>query len=142
VIITHEMEVVKEICHRCAVMQEGRVVEEGPTYDIFSNPVDPLTKKFIETVLSFELPSKLIEKLQGKLVKLQFRGDLAAEAIVSDMLQTFTVKGNIHHGKVEYIQDTPLGIFMMELLGEEEEVERAIDYLRERVSIVEVVENG
>src|SRR5690606_15419887 len=85
VIITHEMEVVKEICHRCAVMQEGRVVEEGPTYDIFSNPVDPLTKKFIETVLSFELPSKLIEKLQGKLVKLQFRGDLAAEAIVSDM---------------------------------------------------------
>lgn len=142
VIITHEMEVVKEICHRCAVMQDGRVVEQGPTYDIFSNPIDPLTKKFIDTVLSFKLPKKLVETVQGELVRLQFRGVIAAEAVVSDMLQTFSVKGNILHGKVEYIQDVPLGIFIMELKGDVQEVEKAIDYLRGRVSVVKVVDNG
>ncbi|MDC3411919.1 methionine ABC transporter ATP-binding protein [Aquibacillus sp. 3ASR75-11] len=141
VIITHEMEVVKEICHRCAVMQDGRVVEQGSTFDIFSSPSDPLTKRFIETVLSFELPAKLLESIQGKLVRLQFRGDMAAEAVVSDMLQSFSVKGNILHGKVEYIQDVPLGIFIMEVNGDELEVDQALDYLRGRVSKVEVMDN-
>ncbi|WP_174727445.1 methionine ABC transporter ATP-binding protein [Mesobacillus harenae] len=141
VIITHEMEVVKEICHRCAVMQDGRVVEEGTTYTIFSNPREPLTRTFIQTVLNFDLPPKLLASVQGKLLKLQFRGDTATEAVVSDMLQSVTVSGNILHGKVEYIQDIPLGIFIMELKGENQEIAKAIDYLRERVSKVEVIEH-
>ncbi|WP_058308418.1 methionine ABC transporter ATP-binding protein [Gracilibacillus massiliensis] len=142
VIITHEMEVVKEICHRCAVMQDGRVIEQGSTYEIFSNPTEPLTKKFIETVLDFQLPEQLLATITGKLVRLHFWGELAAEAIVSDVLQNFSVKGNILHGKVEYIRDVPLGIFVMEVNGESRETEAAIDYLRERVSKVEVINNG
>lgn len=141
VIITHEMEVVKEICHRCAVMQDGRVVEEGTTYTIFSNPREPLTRTFIQTVLNFDLPPKLLASVEGKLLKLQFRGDTATEAVVSDMLQSVSVSGNILHGKVEYIQDIPLGIFIMELKGENQEIAKAIDYLRERVSKVEVIEH-
>lgn len=52
------MEVVKEICDRCAVMQDGKIIEEGPSYDIFSQPTKPLTKQFIKSVLDFELPQK------------------------------------------------------------------------------------
>ncbi|MBM7570424.1 methionine ABC transporter ATP-binding protein [Aquibacillus albus] len=141
VIITHEMEVVKDICHRCAVMQDGRIVEQGNTYDIFSNPSDPLTKKFIDTVLSFDLPSRLLQTTTGKLLQLHFWGEIAAEGVVSDMLQSHKVKGNILHGKVEYIQDVPLGIFIMDLNGAEEEVNQAIEYLRERVSKVEVLQH-
>lgn len=75
----------------------------------------------------------------GALVRLQFRGNLASETVVSDMLQSFNVRGNILHGKVEYIKETPLGIFIMELNGEETEVNHAIDYLKNRIQQVEVI---
>ncbi|SDJ81236.1 methionine ABC transporter ATP-binding protein [Sediminibacillus albus] len=142
VIITHEMEVVKEICHRCAVMQDGRVIEEGPTYEIFANPTESLTKAFIQTVLNFELPEKLLQNCTGTLMRLQFRGDIAGDAIVSDMLQAFPVRGNILHGKVEYIGDIPLGIFIMEMTGEQSEVDKAIAYLEGRVNQLEVIQHA
>lgn len=142
VLITHEMEVVKEICHRCAVMQDGRVVELGRTYDIFANPQNELTKKFIETVLQFNLPDKLREACTGTIVRLQFQGEKATEAIVSDMLQKHQVSGNILHGKVEYIRDEPLGIFIMELKGVQTEIDKAIQYLEQRMQRVEVVQHG
>src|SRR5699024_3830478 len=123
-LITHEMDVVKEICHRCAVMENGRVVEEGKTYDVFSNPKNDLTKNFIKTVLQFTLPEKLQASLTGTIVRLQFQGEQASETVVSDMLQNFKVSGNILHGKVEYIRDEPLGIFIMELKGEKAEVDQ------------------
>lgn len=142
VLITHEMEVVKEICHRCAVMQDGRVIEEGRTYDIFSNPKNDLTKKFIETILQFNLPKELLETCTGTIVKLQFQGAIANESIVSDMLQAFPVSGNILHGKIEYIRDEPLGIFIMELLGNDDKVQQAIEYLNKRMQQVEVIQHG
>ena len=74
VIITHEMEVVKEICHRCAVMENGRVVEQGTTYAIFSNPNNPLTRKFIETILNFRLTTKIARKCPRKVGQASFLG--------------------------------------------------------------------
>lgn len=142
VFITHEMEVVKEIADRCAVMQDGRIVEAGKTYDIFANPQNELTKKFIETVLQFTIPESLLEKCTGTILRLQFQGEVANEAIVSDMLKKFPVSGNILHGKVEYIQDEPLGIFIMEVKGEKEAVDEAIQYLKDRVGKVEVLQHG
>lgn len=142
VLITHEMEVVKEVCDRCAVMQEGRVVEEGKTYDIFANPQNNLTKNFIETVLQFSLPRELLEKCSGTIVRLQFQGEVANEAVVSDMLQKYSISGNILHGKVEYIRGEPLGIFIMEINGEKENVREAVGYLEERIGKVEVIQHG
>lgn len=142
VLITHEMEVVKEVCDRCAVMQDGRVVEEGKTYDIFANPKNDLTKRFIETVLQFTLPDQLLEQCEGTIVRLQFQGDVANEAVVSDMLQKYAVSGNILHGKVEYIRGEPLGIFVMELKGVADAVQEAIHYLDKRIGKVEVIQHG
>ena len=142
VLITHEMEVVKEICHRCAVMQDGKVIEEGRTYDIFSNPKNDLTKKFIETILEFNIPKELMATCTGTVVKLQFEGTIANEAIVSDMLQAIPVSGNILHGKIEYIRDEPLGIFIMELLGKSDAIKEALVYLENRMKQVEVIQHG
>ncbi|MBD7938468.1 MULTISPECIES: methionine ABC transporter ATP-binding protein [Cytobacillus] len=141
VLITHEMEVVKEICHRLAVMQDGKVIEEGPVYDIFANPVEPLTRDFIQSVLQFDLPQQLIENRKGTIIKIQFKGAIAEESVVSELFQTFKVKGNILHGKIEYIQEVPLGIFIMELTGEIPEIERAIQYIQDRTQNMEVVEH-
>ena len=141
VLITHEMEVIKEICHRVAVMQDGEIVETGPVYEIFSNPKQPLTQEFIQTVLQFDLPESILIKRDssGVLVKIQFKGSIAEESIVSDVLQTCQVKGNIIHGKIEYIQSIPLGIFIMEITGESSEIEKALQLLKERTSELEVI---
>jgi D-methionine transport system ATP-binding protein len=139
VLITHEMEVVKDICDRVAIMQNGKIIELGTVYDIFTNPKEELTKSFINSVLQFELPDHLLQKRTGTMVKIHFKGETAEEAIVSDMLQTFKVKGNILHGKIEYIQEIPLGIFVMELTGEPEEIERAINYISQRTNALEVI---
>ncbi|QKS71196.1 ATP-binding cassette domain-containing protein [Paenalkalicoccus suaedae] len=142
VLITHEVEVVKEICDTCVIMERGQIIESGNTYDVFANPKEELTASFIDTVLHFSLPEKLVNELTGHVIKLTFRGHLASEAIVSTMLQTFKVKGNILHGKVEYIQDKPLGVFIMELQGDAHEIRRAVTYLENQVSKTEVIANG
>ncbi len=139
VLITHEMEVVKEICDRMAVMQDGKIIEEGPVYEIFSNPTKPLTKDFIQTILQFELPLRLIENRRGTIIKIFFKGGIAEDSIVSDVLQNYQVRGNILHGKIEYIKDTPLGVFIMEITGHTQEVKRAIDYIQSRTEHVEVI---
>ncbi|WP_375088172.1 methionine ABC transporter ATP-binding protein [Peribacillus sp. RS7] len=141
VLITHEMEVVKELCHRVAVMQDGRVIEEGSVYEIFSQPKQELTKQFISSVLDFELPSHLIEESKGTIIKIQFEGQTAGESILSDALQSHSVKGNILHGKIEYIQDVPLGILIIELIGEAAEIHSALEYIKNRSNSVEVLKH-
>lgn len=79
VIITHEMDVVKEICHRMAIMENGRIVEQGNVYDIFASPKEQLTKEFIQSVVSFDLPKATLRLVRGTLVKLLFRGEVAGE---------------------------------------------------------------
>jgi D-methionine transport system ATP-binding protein len=142
VLITHEMEVVKEICDRMAVMQDGRIVEEGPVYDLFANPTNELTQEFINTILQFDLPEHLLTSSKGKIVKIHFRGAIAEESVISDALQKFQVKGNILHGKIEYIKETPLGIFIMELTGNMAEVEHAIQYITSRTESLEVIRDA
>ncbi|MCA1065226.1 methionine ABC transporter ATP-binding protein [Rossellomorea aquimaris] len=139
VLITHEMEVVKEICDRMAVMQDGKIVEEGPVYDLFAEPKQPLTKQFIETILQFELPPHLVQSRKGKLIKIQFKGTIAEESVVSEVFQRYKVRGNILHGKIEYIQDVPLGIFIMELIGSPDELESAIRYITLKTQSLEVL---
>jgi len=140
VLITHEMEVVKEICDRCAVMQDGKIVEKGQTYDVFANPKSSLTKQFISTVLQFTVPKKLLAACTGTIIKLQFQGAKASESIVSDMLKQYNVSANFLHGKIEYINEQPLGIFIMELQGKQDDIGQSIDYLKTRMEQIEVME--
>ena len=142
VLITHEMNVVKEICDRMAVMQDGRVVEEGMVYDIFSNPQADLTKEFISSVVSFEVPQSILDQVTGRIVKVLFKGNVAGEGVISDMVQNFDVRGNFLHGSIEYIQEVPLGLFLMEIQGQPDNITRAITYMEGRGAQVEVVRSG
>lgn len=139
VLITHEMDVVKEICNRMAVMQDGKVIEEGEVYDIFASPQKILTQEFISSVVSFDIPKTILKDVRGQIVKILFKGNVAGEGVISDTMQRFEVKGNFLHGTIEYIQERPLGIFLMELQGEDSELAKARAYMTERGAIVEVV---
>ena len=142
VLITHEMNVVKEICNRMAIMQSGKVIEEGEVYNIFASPETELTKEFIESVVSFEIPDVILKNCEGPIIKVIFKGGVAGEGVISDMLQQFSVKGNFLHGSIEYIQEMPLGIFIMELKGKREEINTALQYIESRLVQVEVLQNG
>ncbi|MBD8499469.1 methionine ABC transporter ATP-binding protein [Paenibacillus arenosi] len=139
VLITHEMEVVKDICDRMAVMQNGIIVEEGKVYDTFSDPQHPTTQSFMKSLFQFELPERMLRKCQGTIVKIHFVAPQAEEAVITEVLRAFDVKGNILHGKIEYIHDNPLGILILELIGEGAEVQRAIEYITKRTHRVEVL---
>ena len=139
ILITHEMNVVKEICNRMAIMQDGCVIEEGEVYDIFASPEKPLTKEFISSVVSFEIPTAILSEVKGQIVKILFKGSVAGEGVISDTIQQFDVKGNFLHGTIEYIQERPLGIFIMELQGSDDNIARANAYMEQRGAIVEVM---
>jgi D-methionine transport system ATP-binding protein len=143
VLITHEMEVVKDLCHRVAIMQSGQVIEQGDVYEVFANPVQPLTRQFIRHALEFKLPQKLWDKLDpvGKVLKVLFRNEVAEQAVISEMLKSSGIRANILHGKIEYIGDRPLGTFIMEVTGDAQEIEEAVRFLAERGCGVEVMAN-
>lgn len=141
VLITHEMEVIKEVCHRIAVMENGKVVEIGSVYDIFASPKQELTKKFVQTIHSLTLPDRLLADRKGSIIKITFRGDSAEDGIIAHTLTKFDVFVNILHGQITYIQDQPLGTLIVEVIGNDKEIKNALNYIKDSTSQLEVLKN-
>ncbi|RWR12850.1 methionine ABC transporter ATP-binding protein [Siminovitchia fortis] len=139
VLITHEMEVVQDVCHRVAVMENGKVVELGEVYDIFAAPKTALAKQFVRTVHSLELPERLLAGRKGPIVQITFQGESAEEAVISETLKQFNVSANILHGQISYIQDRPLGTLIIEMIGSNADVQQSIDYITKRTNQLEVL---
>ena len=148
VIITHEMQVVKEICNKVAVMEDGEVIEQGTVLDIFTNPQRNLTKDFIdtathinqgiETVLSHE---QLLNLKEGDyLVKISFVGASTGEPLITKLSTQFQVAANILFANVEIIQETPVGTLLVGLSGEKESIESALSYIKGQGVSVDVLE--
>lgn len=141
VLITHEMAVVQQICHRISVMEKGEVVEEGDVYDLFADPQTELTRQFVQTVHSLKLPQRLLENCKGTIVQIIFRGESAEEGIIAETLKKFDVNINILHGHISYIQERPLGTLIIEINGEQWELESSISYITSRTNQLEVLSN-
>ena len=85
VMVTHEMDVIESICDHVAVMEAGKVIEQGSTIDIFSNPQHPTTKNFIQTVLHQQLPVNILNQLENQhhhSICLLYTSDAADEATI------------------------------------------------------------
>ena len=150
VIITHEMQVVKEICNKVAVMEEGEVIEQGSVLEIFTNPERDLTKDFIdtathinqgiETVLSHE---QLLNLQEGDyLVKISFVGASTGEPLITKLSTQFQVAAKILFANVEIIQETPVGTLLVGLSGEKSGIENALSYIKEQGVSVDVLEES
>lgn len=150
VIITHEMQVVKEICTRAAVMENGRVVEEGNIFKIFSEPKEKITKNFIDSTslltniydLIKEESSVVDIKENEKILKLKYLENSTSEPIISIVSREFNVDTSIIFGNIEIIQDLPLGGLIVIIRGEEAQVNKVIAYLKENKVEVEVIKDG
>ena len=150
VLITHEMAVIKSICRRVAVMENGRVVEEGDVYDVFAHPRAAITRRFVASASALSKVDKLIEEgsalvkpaADEKLVRLTFHKDCVGEHVISTVSREFGVDINIVLANVEVIEDNPLGGMVALLGGGEKQVAAALHYLNENHVYTEVIADG
>ena len=147
VIITHQMEVVKDICDRVAIMDKGKVVESGYTTEVFSKPQRPVTKSFIETASNISKIYDLIEagdsfteiEEGSKILILTYSNLNTKDALISYISREFNVDASIIFANVEIMKDKPLGKLVIIIKGSSEGVEKAIEYLRNSGVDVEVI---
>lgn len=133
VIITHELDVIKSICNKVAVMNNGQVVELGDVYEVFTNPTQEFTKELLSHGQNFKLPEEVVENVKGDIYKLTYKGDGATESILSEVTAANNVKFNILHGKIEYISSKPLGILFVNFEGSDENLKKVLDEIQKRI---------
>ena len=149
IIITHEMAVIKSIADKVAVMEEGKVVEQGEVYDVFSNPQQPITRKFVQTSSGLEKINQLIanntvtvsNEPNKKLIRLTFTRDSVGEALISKVSRDFNVDISITLANVDIIGEDPLGGIIAEISGEPDKVTVALDFIESNGVKVEVIGN-
>ncbi|WP_251550018.1 methionine ABC transporter ATP-binding protein [Neobacillus muris] len=147
VLITHEMHVIRKICHRVAVMESGEIVELGSVLDVFKNPQQPITKRFVKQVTVPEETTETAEHLQelyhsGQVIQLTFIGDSAEQPLITNLIRNHDVTVNILQGKISQTRSGSYGTLFIHLDGAEAEVNKAIDYIRSQQVGVEVVSHG
>ena len=150
VIITHEMAVVKEICDRVAVMEHGRVVEQGEVFNVFADPRQEITRSFIHTTSNLRKIEELIEEdspvVQLKpgelIVRLSYIQRNVSEPLISTVSRKFDIVLNIIFSDIAIVQNAPIGGTVAIISGEREQITQAIAYLIEKNVGVEVIKDA
>jgi D-methionine transport system ATP-binding protein len=142
VVITHEMEVVRSIADRVAVLDAGRVIETGSIFEVFSNPQTVTSQRFVATVLKNKPASGDIERLRGKhsgrIVSARIHDDGRLGAVLSDAVGRHNVRFEIVYGGISALQGRSFGSLTLELLGDDAGVDALIADLREVTEVEEV----
>lgn len=150
VVITHEMSVIKDICDRVAVMENGHVVECDQVAQVFANPQEQITKDFINTTSNLSQLDELIDnksdlvqlKKDQKLLKIDFFGSHTTDAVISHISSVYNTQASIIFANVEVIQDLILGSMVVVLSGDLNDQDKAIQYLNDIGVRTEVIKHG
>ena len=147
VLITHEMHVIKKICDRVAVMENGSIIEEGPVIDVFINPQTETTKKFIHNVLDIQLPKGLFQKLRSEkdtseIIQVSFEGEAVTEPILAELVTRFSLKPSIIFGNITEIKDTIFGSLIVKVSGEPKEIKEGLLFLNNQGLRTEVIHHA
>jgi D-methionine transport system ATP-binding protein len=146
VLITHEMHVVRKICHRVAVMENGRIVEEGPVIDVFTRPQQPITQQFVKQVSQYQETEKsfnplLAQHLPGAIFKLTFVGMQTHQAVISDVILRYKVSINILHGKITQTLNGSFGELYIHADGNDLQIDSMLKSLKEQQIAAEVIKH-
>lgn len=143
-VVTHEMSVIKKLCSRVAVIEEGSIVEEGLVVDIFSNPSSKTVQKFLNDVIP-ELPKDnfiIEDSNELKTVMINFLGEDAEKPYISNMSKNFDISANIISGNIEIVQNVQIGRLIINISGKKDNVAKALHYLLENNLRIEVLKDG
>lgn len=150
VLITHEMQIVKDIANRVAVMQDGHLIEEGSVLEIFSDPKQPLTQDFISTATGIDEAMVKIEKQEivenlsenSLLVQLKYAGASTDEPLLNELYKRYQVTANILYGNIEILDGTPVGELVVVLSGEKAALAGAQEAIRQAGVQLKVLKGG
>ncbi|WP_433959152.1 methionine ABC transporter ATP-binding protein [Cytobacillus horneckiae] len=147
VLITHEMHVIRKICHRVAVMEGGKIVEIGQVLDVFQKPQAEITKRFVQQVTEPEETKETVQQLlslypNGQIVQLGFVGGSAEQPLITNLIRNHNVTVNVLQGKISQTQSGSYGTLFIHLDGEKEEVAKAIDFIHSQKVGVEVISHA
>jgi D-methionine transport system ATP-binding protein len=131
VLITHEMDVVRRVCDRVAVLDAGVIVERGAVADVFLHPQHPTTRRFVNEALPEEAASELapFAQVPGRILRLSFRGDTTLTPALGRVARETGIDFNILAGRIDRIKDLPYGQLTLAMQGER--VDAALIALRE-----------
>lgn len=134
-IITHQISVIQKICNRVAVMENGRVAEQGTVLEVFSHPKAAITKDFVSTVIDDRIPESIQKSLatdarNNTVIRLHFLGSNSREAMVSAINKKFNVETNILFASVHELQNTVLGTLVLQLVGSSKEIAAVEAYIQ------------
>ncbi|EJR0961346.1 TPA: methionine ABC transporter ATP-binding protein MetN [Vibrio parahaemolyticus] len=145
-LITHEMEVVKSICHEVAIIGGGELVEKGTVGDIFAHPKTELAHEFIRSTLDLSIPEDYQARLQPNrvegsypLVRMEFTGATVDAPLMSQISRKYNIDVSILSSDLDYAGGVKFGMMVAELFGNEQDDSAAIEYLREHNVKVEVL---
>lgn len=145
-LITHEMSVIKNICDRVAILNDGSLVEQGNVIDIFTAPKSEITKALTKSVLHLELPTYLQNNLHPEyaaglypILQLTFVGSATNEPIIATLLRRFNVTVSILQADLESIHGAAIGFLICKLIGDENAAKDALHYLVNSDIKVEVI---
>jgi D-methionine transport system ATP-binding protein len=143
VLITHDMEVIKKVCNKVAVIEGGSIVEEGLVSHVFADPGHPTTKRFIQGA-SHDIPEEFFKppSPNRKLLRLRFKGTAAGEPLISQIVQKYHVDANILLGWIDHLQTAIVGTLVIELTGTSEGISQALDYFSTHEVQYEVLEKS
>ncbi|MBM7599270.1 D-methionine transport system ATP-binding protein [Virgibacillus halotolerans] len=143
-LITHEMNVVQNICHEVAVMDNGRIIEQGKVIDVFAQPKTKTAKRFVQSLFNDSVPEQLVNSLEGsgQIVTLSFVGESSGKPALAMVTKQFDVYPSILSGNIAQLKDQPFGRLVVHLQGNATETQKAISYLIELGVIVEGYKKG
>lgn len=143
-LITHEMEVIKTICDKVAVIDHGKLVEQGNIEQIFTNPEQTITKGFIQASLNIELPlvyqnslRNISSENRNPLVKFMLTGNNDQSFVISNLYEKFQVKAKVISAQLEYVGNLSFGVLLVELQGKN--INEALAYLENEYSNTEIL---
>ena len=142
VFITHEMEVAMKLFNRVAVMSNGEIVEVNDVYSIFSDPKHEVTKSLINKNSSVDLPREIFDLLgEGEIIKINYKGNDSLKPVISEVAKNYNVDISIIHGKIDYIDNKPIGTLIVSIVGDKEEIARAKQFIKNNVVKTERIIN-
>ena len=145
-LITHEMEVIKSIADHVAVLDNGRIIEQSDIVSLFKNPKTPIARRFVQSIVSPELPKLLSQQLRPDpipdghtVVRVTFTGKAAAEPVIDELIKTYKIRINILQANLEFLHMDTIGMMVVIVWGDQEETNRAVSALIEKGLSVEVL---
>ncbi|SDH14618.1 methionine ABC transporter ATP-binding protein [Microbacterium pygmaeum] len=139
-VVTHEMDVIKDLADEVAVMADGEVVEQGTVLETFLRPQAGVTRDFVSTVVPQGIPDRVVEHIGGEgLWRLLLLDEEVVQPLVSDLITDIGVQVNMLHADMTEIQEHTIGQMIVKVTGRAEQVATARAFLAARVVHLEEV---